>query len=72
LIEKFITGVHSPSKPPSARVEGCRTLVGHTLMHWSHLMHRSRNSLSSTLPGGRMVFSLNPRSFTAAESRTNG
>ena len=28
-----MTGVHNPSRPPSARVEGCRTLVGQTLIH---------------------------------------
>ena len=42
---KSITGVQSPSSPPSNRVEGCSTLVGQTLMHWSHLMQRSRNSV---------------------------
>ena len=49
---KFSTGVHKPSTPASSKVAGCRTLVGQTLMHWSHLMHFSRNSLSSTEPGG--------------------
>ena len=39
-----MTGVHTPSSPDSARVAGCKTLVGQTLMHMSHLMQRSRNS----------------------------
>ena len=30
---KSITGVQSPSMPPSASVEGCNTFVGQTLMH---------------------------------------
>jgi len=38
----------------SAGVAGCSTLVGHTLRHWSHLMQRSRNSFSSSEPGGRI------------------
>src|SRR5690242_11116606 len=60
-IEKFITGVHSPSRPPSDKVDGWSTFVGQTRMHWSHLMHRSRNSLSSTDPGGRIAFAEKPR-----------
>ncbi len=51
---KFITGVHSASKPPSLNVAGCSTLVGQALMHWSHLMHLARNSASATEPGGRI------------------
>src|ERR1051326_285003 len=71
-IPMSITGVHKPSSPPCSSVEGWRTLVGQTLMHWSHLMQRSRNSLSSTEPGGRIAFLLNPRGFTDADNRRNG
>src|SRR5262249_60112527 len=71
-IEKFITGVQRPSRPPSLKVDGCSTLVGQTRMHWSHLMQRSRNSLSSTEPGGRIALAEKPRRLTAAERRRNG
>ncbi len=67
-----ITGVHNPSRPPSARVDGWSTLVGQTLMHWSHLIQRSRNSDSSTEPGGRIAFLLNAVGLTAADNRRNG
>src|SRR6185436_9788826 len=69
---KSITGVHSPSSPPSLKAEGCRTLVGQTLMHWSHLIQRSRNSASATVPGGRMALWLKLRLLTAFEKRRNG
>ena len=50
----FKTGVHNASMPPSCHVAGCNTFVGHALMHWSHLMHFLRKSLSSADPGGRI------------------
>src|SRR5690242_5449846 len=58
---KSITGLHSPSSPPSASVDGCSTFMGQTLMHWSHLIQRSRNSSSATVPGGRMALWLKER-----------
>src|SRR3954469_17227136 len=69
---KSMTGVQSPSRPPSFSVDGCSTLVGQTLMHWSHLMQRSRNSGSATEPGGRMALWLKLRLFTDLEKRRNG
>src|SRR5690242_14183020 len=67
-----MTGVQSPSRPDCASVAGCRTFVGQTLMHWSHLMQRSRKSGSATEPGGRIAFDEKPRLFTAFEKRRNG
>src|SRR3954464_9456958 len=69
---KSITGVHRPSRPPSLSPDGCSTLVGQTLMHWSHLIQRSRNSGSATEPGGRMALWLKDRLLTAFEKRRNG
>ena len=34
---------------------GWMTFVGHTLMHWPHLMHLLRNSGSASAPGGRIT-----------------
>src|SRR3954468_23830219 len=51
---EIMIGVQSPSTPASKRL-GCKTLVGQTRMHWSHLMQRRRNSSSATEPGGRMT-----------------
>jgi hypothetical protein len=69
---KSITGVQSPSSPATASFAGCRTFVGQTLMHWSHLMQRSRNSGSATDPGGRIALWWKPRLLTSFEKRRNG
>ncbi len=53
-IFEIMIGVHSPSSPASNKA-GCKTLVGQTRMHWSHLMQRRRNSSSATEPGGRIT-----------------
>ena len=66
-ILEIMIGVQSPSSPAS-NIAGCRTLVGQTRMHWSHLMHRRRNSSSATEPGGRMTYRLKFFSDAAGES----
>src|SRR3954463_209678 len=69
-ILEIMIGVHSPSTPAS-NIAGCRTFVGQTRMHWSHLMQRRRNSSSATEPGGRITYRL--KFFrTPPESRAMG
>jgi len=69
-IRKLSTGVHSPSTPPSNHA-GWITFVGHTRPHCAHFRQRSRNSSSSTAPGGRITLPAKSRVLRPV-IRTNG